>query len=85
MYRMSPVELTELRKQHNDLLEKGVIKPSKSPFRAPILFVHKRDGDLRRCIDYRALNKITVKDLYPIPRINDLLDQLHGAKAFSPS
>ena len=83
IYRMSPVELGELRKQLDDLLEKGFIKPSKSPFGAPILFVHKKDGGLRMCIDYRALNKITVKNRYPIPRIDDLLDQLNGAKVFS--
>ena len=74
IYRMSPLELGELRKQLDDLLEKGFIKPSKSPFGAPILFVHKKDGGLRMCIDYRALNKITVKNRYPIPRIGDLLD-----------
>ena len=83
IYRMSPLELGELRKQLDDLLEKGFIKPSKSPFGAPILFVHKEDGGLRMCIDYRALNKITVKNRYPIPRIDDLLDQLNGAKVFS--
>ena len=83
IYRMSPLELGELRKQLDDLLEKGFIKPSKSPFGAPILFVHKKDGGLRMCIDYRALNKITVKNRYPIPRIDDLLDQLNGAKVFS--
>ncbi len=80
---MSPLELEELRKQLDDLLEKGFIKPSKSPFGAPILFVHKKDGGLRMCVDYRALNKITVKNRYPIPRIDDLLDQLNGAKVFS--
>ena len=83
IYRMSPLELGELRKQLDDLLEKGFIKPSKSPFGAPILFVHKKDGGLRMCIDYRALNQITVKNRYPIPRIDDLLDQLKGAKVFS--
>ena len=83
IYRMSPLELEELRKQLDDLLEKGFIKPSKSPFGAPILFVHKKDGGLRMCVDYRALNKITVKNRYPIPRIDDLLDQLNGAKVFS--
>ena len=80
---MSPLELGELRKQLDDLLRKGFIKPSKSPFGAPILFVHKKDGGLRMCIDYRAHNKITVKNRYPIPRIDDLLDQLNGAKVFS--
>ena len=83
VYRMSPVELEEVRRQLDDLLEKGFIQPSKSPFGAPILFVRKKDGSLRMCVDYRALNKITIKNRYPLPRIDELLDQLHGARIFS--
>ena len=80
---MSPLELKEVRKQSDDLLEKGWIRPSQSPYRAPILFVRKKEGTLRMCIDYRELNKQTVKNRYPLPRQDELLDQLHGAKFFS--
>ncbi|XP_040937957.1 uncharacterized protein [Gossypium hirsutum] len=75
-YRMSPPELEELRKQLKELLDAGFIRPSKSPYGAPVLFQKKHDGSLRMCIDYRALNKITVKNRYPIPLIADLFDQL---------
>ncbi len=61
------------------LTELGFIRPSTSPYGAPILFVRKKDGTLRMCIDYRALNKVTVKNRYPLPRIDELLDQLHGS------
>ena len=81
VYRMSPLELQRLRKQLDELLSKGFIQHSKSHFGAPILFVRKKDGVLWMCVDYRALNKI--KNRYPIPRVDDLLDQLHGAKVFS--
>lgn len=81
--RMSPPELTELNKQLTDLLDKGYIMPSVSPFGAPVLFAKKKDGTLRLCIDYRMLNKATIKNKYPLPRIDDLLDQLHGAAIFS--
>ncbi|GBG74386.1 hypothetical protein CBR_g18797 [Chara braunii] len=74
VYRMSPRELEELRKQLDELLEKGWIRPSSSPFRAPVLFVPKKEGELRMCIDYRGLNAITVKNAEPLPRIDDLLD-----------
>jgi hypothetical protein len=74
LYRMSPLELQEVRKQLTELLELGFIQPSKSPWGAPILFVRKKNGKLRMCCDYRALNKSTVKDSYPLPRIDDLLD-----------
>ena len=83
MYRLSPRELDEVKQQIRDLLAKGFIEPSQSPFGAPILFVQKKDGTLRMCIDYRALNKITVQNRYPLPRIDDLLDQLRHAKLFS--
>ncbi len=82
-YRMSHEELKELKVQLEDLLAKGYIKPSKSPYGAPVLFVHKKDGTLRMCVDYRALNKATVKNRYPLPRIDDLFDRLSGAKVFS--
>ncbi|GBG74533.1 hypothetical protein CBR_g18943 [Chara braunii] len=83
VYRMSPRELEELRKQLDELLEKGWIRPSSSPFGAPVLFVPKKEGELRMCIDYRGLNAITVKNAEPLPRINDLLDRVQGCKYFS--
>ena len=82
-YRMSPAELEEVQKQLQGYLEKGHIRPSTSPYGAPILFVRKKEGTLRMCVDYRALNKQTVKNRYPLPRIDELLDQLHGARVFS--
>ncbi|GBG81798.1 hypothetical protein CBR_g33978 [Chara braunii] len=81
VYRMSPRE--ELRKQLDELLEKGWIRPSSSPFGAPVLFVPKKQGELRMCIDYRGLNAVTVKNVEPLPRIDDLLDRVQGAKYFS--
>jgi hypothetical protein len=80
-YRMSHEELKELKVQLEKLLAKGYIKPSKSPYGA--LFVHKKDGTLRMCVDYRALNKATMKNRYPLPRIDNLFDRLSGAKVFS--
>ncbi len=82
-YRMNHEELREFKVQFEELLAKGYIKPSKSPYGAPVLFVHKKDGTLRMCVDYRALNKVTVKNRYPLPRIDDLFDRLSGAKVFS--
>ncbi|XP_040930143.1 uncharacterized protein [Gossypium hirsutum] len=82
-YRMSPPELEELRKQLKELLDAGFIRPSKSPYGAPVLFQKKHDGSLRMCIDYRALNKITVKNRYPIPLIANLFDQLGSARWFT--
>ena len=82
-YRMAPLELKELKLQLQELLEKGFIRPSVSPWGAPVLFVKKKDGTLRLCIDYRQLNKLTVKNKYPLPRIDDLFDQLKGASIFS--
>ncbi|KAG8377434.1 hypothetical protein BUALT_Bualt08G0032500 [Buddleja alternifolia] len=82
-YRMSPPELEELRKQLKDLLDKGMIRPSKAPFGAPVLFQRKHDGSLRMCVDYRALNKVTVKNKYPIPLIADLFDRLGNAKIYA--
>ena len=80
---MSPAELTEAQRQLDDYLEKGWIRPSTSPIGAPILFVRKKDGALPMSVDYRALNKITVKDKYPLPHIDDLLDQLSRATVIS--
>src|SRR5687767_8837761 len=71
-YRMAPAELKELKEQLKDLLDKGFIRPSISPSGAPVLFVRKKDGTLRMCIDYRQFNKVTIKNKYPIPRIDDL-------------
>ncbi|GAQ92139.1 putative retrotransposon protein [Klebsormidium nitens] len=83
IYRLSPSELEELRRTLDDLLAKGFIRPSNSPWGAPVLFAPKKDRGLRFCIDYRRLNKQTVKNAYPLPRADDLIDQLHGAKFFS--
>ena len=82
-YRMAPAELKELQAQVRELVDKGFIRPSTSPWGAPVLFVRKKDGSLRLCIDYRKLNRLTVKNRYPLPRINNLFDQLRGAKVFS--
>ncbi|XP_052736626.1 uncharacterized protein LOC128197842 [Vigna angularis] len=82
-YRMAPAELVELKKQIEELMDKRFIRPSVSPCGAPVLLVKKKDGSSRLCIDYRQLNKLTIKNKYPLPRIDDLLDQLHGASVFS--
>ncbi|KAJ0537730.1 putative nucleotidyltransferase, Ribonuclease H [Helianthus annuus] len=82
-YRMAPLELKELKEQLQELLELGFIRPSVSPWGTPVLFVKKKDGSMRLCIDYRELNKITIRNRYPLPRIDDLFDQLQGAKFFS--
>lgn len=82
-YRLSPPEMDELKKQLAELTEQGFIRPSVSPYGAPILFVRKKDGTLRMCVNYRALNKLTIKNKYPLPRIDELLDRLHGATFFS--
>jgi hypothetical protein len=80
---MAAPELAELKKQLDELLQKGYIRPSSSPWGAPVLFVKKKDGSMRLCVDYRALNEVTIKNKYPLPRIDDLFDQLKGAKFFS--
>ncbi|KAJ9543820.1 hypothetical protein OSB04_023527 [Centaurea solstitialis] len=82
-YRLAPSELEEMSAQLQELLNKGFIRPSTSPWGAPVLFVKKKDGTMRMCIDYRELNKVTVKNKYPLPRIDDLFDQLQGARFFS--
>ena len=82
-YRMATAELNELREQLKDLLDKGFIRPSCSPWGAPVLFVKKKDGSLCLCVDYRQLNKVTVKNKYPLPCIDNLFDQLQGSQCFS--
>jgi len=82
-YCMAPTELVELKKQIEELMEKQFIRPSTSPWRAPVLLVKKKDGSSRLCVDYRQLNKMTIKNKYPLPRIDDLMDQLHGSSVFS--
>ena len=82
-YRMDPTELKELKTQLQELLDKGFIRPSVSPWGALVLFVKKKDGTLRMCIDYRQINKVTVKNKYSLLRIEDLFDQLRGARVFS--
>ena len=83
MYRMSPKEKLEVEKQVKSLMAKGWVEPSTSPYGAPVLFVVKKGGELRMGIDFRALNKLTIKNRYPLPRIDDLMDKLHGATVFS--
>ena len=81
--RMALVELQELRVQIQELQDKGFIRPSTSPWGDPVLFVKKKDKTLRLCIDYRQLNKVTIKNRYPLPRIDDLFNQLIGARVYS--
>ena len=80
---MSTPELVELELQLKEMMDKGYIWPSVSPWGAPVLFVKNKDSTLRLCIDYRKLNKVTIKNKYPFPRIDDLFDQLGGASIFS--
>jgi hypothetical protein len=82
-YRMPPNELAELKTQLQDLLEKGFIRPSSSPWSCPVIFVKKKDQTPRMCVDYRPLNEVTIKNKYPLPRIDILFDQLTGARVFS--
>ena len=82
-YRMAPAELRELKTQLEDLLRQGFIRSSTSPWGAPVLFVKKKDGTLRLCVDYRGLNQATIKNKYPLPLIEELFDQLKGARVFS--
>ena len=83
LHRMAPVELQELRVQLWELLDKGFIRPSTSPWGAPVLFAKKKDKTLRLCTDYRQLNRVTIKNRYPLPRIDDLFYQLRGARVYS--
>nr|GFC88498.1 putative reverse transcriptase domain-containing protein [Tanacetum cinerariifolium] len=82
-YRLAPSEMKELAEQLKELSDKGFIRPSSSPWGAPVLFVKKKDGSFRMCIDYQKLNKLTVKNRYPLPRIDDLFDQLQGSSVYS--
>ncbi|GJW45293.1 hypothetical protein Tco_0074092 [Tanacetum coccineum] len=82
-YRLAPSEMKGLSEQLKELSDKGFIRPSSSPWGAPVLFVKKKDGSFRMCIDYRELNKLTVKNRYPLPRIDDLFDQLQGSSVYS--
>ncbi|GJS38316.1 putative reverse transcriptase domain-containing protein [Tanacetum coccineum] len=82
-YRLAPSEMEELSEQLRELQDKGFIRPSSSPWGAPVLFVKKKDGSFRMCIDYRELNKLTIKNCYPLPKIDDLFDQLQGSYYFS--
>ena len=82
-YRMAPGELKELKQQLQELLDKKFILPSYSPWGTLVLFVKKKDGSMRMCIDYRELNKVMIKNKYPLPRIDDLFEQLNGATVFS--
>ena len=79
---MAPVELQELEVQIQDLLDRGFIRSSTSPWGAPFLFTKKKDKTLGLCIDYRQLNRVTIKNRYPRPRIDDLFDQLRGAQVY---
>jgi hypothetical protein len=81
-YRMTANQLVELKEQLQELLDKRYIRPSASPWGAPIIFVPKKDGMQRMCVDYHSLNEVTIKNKYPLPRIDDLFDQLKGACVF---
>jgi hypothetical protein len=83
LYRMPVNELVELKKQIDEFQAKGFIRPSSSPWGAPVLFVEKKDGTQWMCVDYRSLNEVTIKNKYPLPRIEDLFDQMKGASVFS--
>ena len=82
-YRMLAKDLVEIKKKIKELLDKGYIRPSSSPWGSPVLLVEKKDGSLRMVVDYRGLNEVTIKNKYPLPMINDLFDRLQGAKVFS--
>ncbi|GKC96205.1 putative reverse transcriptase domain-containing protein, partial [Tanacetum coccineum] len=82
-YRLSPAKMQELSTQLQELSDRGFIRPSSSPWGASVLFVQKKDGSFRMCIDYRELKKLTVKNRYPLLRIDDLFDQLQGSRVYS--
>nr|GEX17466.1 putative reverse transcriptase domain-containing protein [Tanacetum cinerariifolium] len=82
-YRLAPCEMKELAEQLKELSDKGFIRPSSSLWGASVLFVKKKDGSFRMCIDYRELDKLTVKNRYPLPRIDDLFEQLQGSSVYS--
>ena len=83
LYKLSPLELTEAKNQIQEMLEHEFIRPSDSPYGAPVLFIPKKDGSLRFCIDYRWLNKHTIQNRYPLPLPEEMLDRLGGARVFS--
>ena len=83
LHRMAPVELQELKVQMQDLLDRGFIRPSTSPWGAPVLFAKKKDKILCLCINYRQLNRVTIKNQYPLPRIDYLFDQLRRVQVYS--
>ena len=83
LYRKAPAELKELKVQLKDLLDNDLTQLSISPWGAPVLFVNKKDGSLRMCMDYHQLNKVTIKNKYPLPRIKNLFDQIQGISYFS--
>ncbi|GKF35811.1 putative reverse transcriptase domain-containing protein, partial [Tanacetum coccineum] len=82
-YRLAPSEMQELSKQLQELADRGFIRPSTSPWGALVLFVKKKDGYFRMCINYQELNKLTIKNRYPLPKIDDLFDQLQGSSTYS--
>nr|GFA84784.1 putative reverse transcriptase domain-containing protein [Tanacetum cinerariifolium] len=82
-YRLAPSGMKDLSKQLKELSDKGIIRHSSSPWGAPVLFVKKKGGSFRMCIDYQELNKLTVKNRYPLPRIDDLFDQFQGSSVYS--
>ena len=82
-YRMSPAELRELKAQLEELMSKGFIRPSISPWGAPVLFMKKKDGSLRLCIDYRQLNRAIIRNYYPLPPIDELFDKFQGSRVYS--
>nr|GFB37912.1 putative reverse transcriptase domain-containing protein [Tanacetum cinerariifolium] len=82
-YRLAPSEMKELVDQLQELSDKGFIRPSSSPWGAPVLFIKKKDGSFRMCINYHEQNKLTMKNRYPLPRIDDLFDQLQGSSVYS--
>ena len=82
-YRMAPLELKKLKVHMEELVSKGFVRPSTLPWGSPVLFVKKNDGILRLCIDYRELNKVTIRNQYPLPWIDDLFYPLQGARVFS--
>nr|GFA81897.1 putative reverse transcriptase domain-containing protein [Tanacetum cinerariifolium] len=82
-YRLAPSEMKEIAEKLQELTDKGFIRPSSSPWGAPALFVKKKDRSFRMCIDFKELNKLTVKNRYPLPRIDDLFDQLQGSSVYS--
>jgi hypothetical protein len=81
-YQMAPKEQVELKRQLDDLLAQGFIRPSKSPWAFPVLFMEKKDESKRLCVDYRAVNQVTINNKYPLPRIDALFEQLRGVKVF---